>query len=58
MQEVEQLKRSISLDLQDILSASKVKYYPNPSTPAHFSNKNSIHFVPCNSDESDQFVDL
>jgi hypothetical protein len=44
--------------LQDIISISKVKYYPYPSTPALFSNKISIQFFPSNSDESDQIVDL
>ncbi len=58
MDEVEQLKASISRDLNDIKSQSKIRYFPNFNAPACTSNSNSIHFVPQDADERDQFVEL
>jgi len=58
VQEVDELKRSIALDLEGILSCSKIKYFSNPSSRAYYSYKYSIHFRPSNDDERDQFIDL
>jgi hypothetical protein len=58
MEEVEQLKASISHDLNDIKLQSKIRYFPNFNAPARTSNCNSIHFVPQNADERDQFIEL
>jgi len=57
-QEMEQLRQSIALDLEEILSSSKIKLFPNPLSPAHSTHKLSAHFVPRNDDERDEFVDL
>ena len=58
MEEVERLKVSIAADLQDILSESSIVYYPNQETPARSTNKRSIHYVPLNDDDKDEFIDL
>jgi hypothetical protein len=55
---MQELSESISLELDELLRDSKIKYYPNPATPARLTNKYSIHFTPTNSDETDDFVDL
>jgi hypothetical protein len=46
MEEVEQLKASICLDLNDIKSQFKISYSPNLITPARTPNYMSIHFAP------------
>jgi hypothetical protein len=57
VQEVEELKPSIALDLEEILSCSKIKYFSNPSSRARYSYQYSINFRPSNDDERDQFID-
>ncbi len=52
------LKDSIASNLNKISSTSKIRYYPSPQAPACTSNKFSIHYLPQNDDERDQFIEL
>ncbi len=58
LQQVEELKESIALDLADIIANSKVKLIPDLRSPARNTNKLSIHFIPRISDEKDEFIEL
>jgi hypothetical protein len=56
--EAELLKDSIASTLNEISSTSKIRYYLSPQAPACTSNKFSMHYLPQNDDERDQFIEL
>jgi hypothetical protein len=58
MEEAERLRTSIASDLDDIKVRSKIRYFPNVNAPARTTNKYSIHFIPQDDDDRDQFVEL